>query len=240
MIGVTLMGKRDNFSWKTQRALEGRAGHRCSFPGCPAVTIGPSEESAISVSKTGTACHIAAAAGGQGARRYMPNMTKDERISIENGIWMCAQHGKLIDTDERRFTIPMLKKWRELAEFRAQWAQEHGSEKPVPMHILAGRMGFADEDIKFTGLGNENEIIGRAFEDCCIEMLWPDGVSRAVRDVIIEIIRNSLTHGGASECLVQIRKGGIYIRDNGCDFSCLDLETRMNGRGGAAEIRHIM
>ena len=46
------------------------------------------------------ACHIAAAAGGPGARRYVKEMSADERASVENGIWMCYTHGKVIDTDE--------------------------------------------------------------------------------------------------------------------------------------------
>lgn len=126
------MGTRDDFSPEVKRALEYRAGNCCSFPGCAAVTAGPSDENKMAVSKTGMACHIAAAASGPGARRYDAKMSKEERTAIENGVWMCYTHGKLIDTDERRFTIPMLKKWREFAEFRAKFRQQFGDRYTAP------------------------------------------------------------------------------------------------------------
>jgi hypothetical protein len=234
------MGNRDDFSPDIKRALAERAGHRCSFPGCPSVTIGPSNEGEASVSRTGMACHIAAAAGGTGARRYVATMTNEQRTSIENGVWMCYTHGKLVDTDENRFSIPMLQKWRELAEFRAQWAVDHGIEKPLPQYVMQGRVGFADEEIKFTELSKENELIGLAFNDCCVETMWPASISRTVRDVIIELVRNSLTHGLANQCIVRMTKDAIYVSDDGIDFSCLDLRSHPKARGGASTIQHLI
>jgi hypothetical protein len=66
------------------------------------------------------ACHIAAASAGRNARRYDATMTAEERRLISNGIWLCYLHGKLIDTDEARFTVSQLKKMKEVAETRAQ------------------------------------------------------------------------------------------------------------------------
>jgi hypothetical protein len=186
------------------------------------------------------ACHIAAAAIGPGARRRVPKMTKKERTSINNGIWLCYYHGKLIDTDEHRFTIPMLKEWREISEFRAQWAQEHGKECPMPPRLLRARFGFAEQALRFRGVTHLNERIGAAFADCCIELIWAGEMARVVRDVVIEIIRNALTHGKAKQCIVVIRQGAIYVADNGLDFSCLELEKHPKGRGGAAAIRHLL
>lgn len=234
------MSNRDDFSPEVKRALAERAGHRCSFPDCPAVTIGPSDESDTAVSKTGMACHIAAASGGPGARRYMADMKSEERSSIDNGVWACYTHGKLIDTDEMRFSIPMLKKWREIAELRAQWISEYGIDRPLPKHVIRGRLGFAEENIRFTELVNENELIGTAFIDCCIETELPEDVARTVRDLVVELVRNSLTHGKASECMVNITKDGIYVRDDGIEFSCLDLSVHPNGRGGAGTLKYLL
>jgi hypothetical protein len=186
------------------------------------------------------ACHIAAASGGPGARRYVPEMSSEKRSSIDNGVWMCYTHGKQVDTDDNRFSISMLKKWRELAEFRAQWILDYGIEKALPQHVARGRIGFADEEIKITALGAENERIGTAFLDCCVETIWPVEIARTVRDTVIELVRNSLTHGAARECKVTITKNAIYVRDDGVDFSCLDLEAHESGRGGAAAIRHLL
>jgi hypothetical protein len=185
------------------------------------------------------ACHIAAASSGPGARRFVAEMSNEERASIENGVWMCYTHGKLVDTDEKRFSIPMLKKWRELAEFRAQWILDYGIEKPLPQYVTRGRIGFADEEITFTDLGGENEVIGRAFMDCCVESMWPPEISRTVRDLVIELVRNALSHGLAKQCTVRISKDAIFVRDEGKDFSCLDLESHPSGRGGAAAISHL-
>ena len=43
----------------------------------------------------GTAAHICAAAPG--GPRYDPNMTREERRSARNGIWMCRLHGTAVD-----------------------------------------------------------------------------------------------------------------------------------------------
>src|ERR1700743_1084457 len=118
---------RDEFPASVKRDLAERAGFRCSFPGCDAVTIGPSDESARATANTGEACHIAAASGGPGARRVVPSMARADRVSYDNGIWMCRTHGTLIDTDEVRFTIPLLKQWRSAAERRAAILQARES-----------------------------------------------------------------------------------------------------------------
>ena len=66
------------------------------------------------------ACHIYAASNGPAARRVNTSLSVDELRSIDNGIWMCYTHGKLIDADEATYTPEMLKYWRKLAERKAQ------------------------------------------------------------------------------------------------------------------------
>lgn len=81
---------RDDFSSGVKRALAERAGHCCSFPGCPQRTSGPSEESPEAVASVGVACHITAAAPGPGARRYDENLTTEETKPISTSriaIW---------------------------------------------------------------------------------------------------------------------------------------------------------
>jgi len=62
----------------------------------------------------GVAAHICAAA--EGGPRYDKNMTTEERRSIENCIWMCQTHAKLIDSDEKTYTVGKLKQWKAEAE----------------------------------------------------------------------------------------------------------------------------
>ncbi|MDK9362938.1 hypothetical protein [Lelliottia wanjuensis] len=98
--------KRDNFSAKTIRVLQERAGCRCSMPGCGTVTIGPSEESVEKSINLGVAAHICAASPD--GPRYDPRMTTAERSSINNGIWLCVLHSTLIDRDIISFPVNVL------------------------------------------------------------------------------------------------------------------------------------
>src|SRR5258708_36503949 len=102
------MAGRDDFSPDTKRRLAARAGFRCSFPGCSVPTVGPSDETTSATILSGEACHIAAAAGGPGARRFNPMMTEEERKSIDNGIWLCNRHSQIVDADDSRFTVELL------------------------------------------------------------------------------------------------------------------------------------
>jgi len=185
------------------------------------------------------ACHIAAAAGGLGARRYVKGMTKAQRTSINNGVWMCYTHGKLVDTDEHRFTIPMLKKWRKFAEFRAKCRQEYGADKPLPQEKLL-QIGFADHALQIKSLGDETQTIGNATQDSCVSVIWGKELCHAVRDVLVEIVRNTFIHGKAKKCLILIRNRSIHVTDDGSDFNWLKLHSNKAGRGGAAAVRHII
>ncbi len=108
------MPKRDDFTETTKRIAASRVGYGCSFPGCHAITIGASMESEKSISLIGVAAHICAAAPG--GKRYDTNMTPDQRKSIENCIWMCQTHARLIDTDDVTYTVDILKQWKKEAE----------------------------------------------------------------------------------------------------------------------------
>ena len=92
---------RDDFNKDTVLRAAQRTAFRCSF--CRVPTIGPSRESNNAVSNIGVAAHICAAAPG--GKRYDPNMTKQQRKSIDNCIWMCQVHAHLIDTDEKNSPI---------------------------------------------------------------------------------------------------------------------------------------
>jgi hypothetical protein len=56
------------------------------------------------------AAHICTAAPG--GKRYDPNMTPEQRSAIENSIWLCQTCAKLIDSDEKKYTPELLKKWK--------------------------------------------------------------------------------------------------------------------------------
>lgn len=120
---------RDNFSEKTKSILAARAGHVCSVPGCPQRTSGPSQEANDAVVNLGEAAHIRGASAGPGSRRYDPSMTSAERRFIGNGIWLCRNHHKLIDSDESTHTVEQLMRWKLDAEARAQLSA--GQVQPI-------------------------------------------------------------------------------------------------------------
>lgn len=230
---------RDDFSSSVKNALAARAGYRCSYPGCTKVTHGPSIESESAISNTGMACHIAAASGGPGARRYDPNMSNEQRSSFENGIWMCYLHGKLIDTDEVTYSIDVLKQWKQIAERKAQIRQAHGEKYAILPEMLR-EIGLPDKSIDLTGVGEENVIIGDLLKNANVQELWGDAISHAIRDLSIELVRNAFQHGEATQFKVIIAKNSIHLYDNGRDFSVWDLYNNTNGSGGTIAAQHAV
>lgn len=87
---------RINFSSKTKRIIAGRAGYQCSFPGCGKVLIGPGKEN-NEIICIGECAHIFSAAdGGPRGKDFLT----DEKIrSAENGIYLCSDHHKIIDSN---------------------------------------------------------------------------------------------------------------------------------------------
>lgn len=108
---------RDDFSEKTKQAVAKRVAWKCSFPRCGRVTIGPGANSDDAVVNLGEAAHIWAASV-QGPM-YNPKMRAEERTSINNAIWMCRAHARLIDTDCTNYPASTLLQWKETAEKEA-------------------------------------------------------------------------------------------------------------------------
>lgn len=104
--------KRDNFTAPVKNKLAKRVLYVCSNPNCKKITIGPDSENGIN--NIGVAAHICAAAPG--GPRYDKNMSEEERKSINNGIWLCQSCAKLIDSDENKYTVQLIKNWKEQTE----------------------------------------------------------------------------------------------------------------------------
>ena len=111
------MAKRDDFIKDIKERAAKRVAYRCSFPGCGVATVGPEYGNSLGVSNVGVACHICAAAPG--GPRYDENMSSEQRKSIENCIWMCATHSVIIDSDEKKYSVELLKLWKAQAENNA-------------------------------------------------------------------------------------------------------------------------
>jgi hypothetical protein len=121
---------RDNFSEKTKNILASRVAFRCSFPGCSRITIGPGSGDSQQVISVGEAAHIYSAAPN--GPRNNPSLTPEQRASVENGIWMCKTHARLIDVDETVYSADTLLKWKVDAENGVRERLETLEKEVVP------------------------------------------------------------------------------------------------------------
>jgi len=145
--------KGQEFTAETKRQLAQRAGYRCSHPECRRPTSGP-QMGGDGVVSIGEAAHITAAAPGPGAARYDATLSSEERRGFNNGIWMCGVHAKLIDNDEKQYTVALLRNWKAKAEDAAFQEITTGRlSLPVPApeqldpEVLA-KLGIRDPDLE--------------------------------------------------------------------------------------------
>jgi len=108
---------RDDFSAKTKKILSDRVNRLCSNPNCRAPTGGPSTDP-YKAKSIGTAAHITAASSG--GPRYDASLSSTERQFIDNGIWLCTNCSVEIDKDPDRYPAELLRRWKALAESKAQ------------------------------------------------------------------------------------------------------------------------
>jgi hypothetical protein len=128
------MTARDDFSSQTKQFAALRAGYMCSFTGCSQLTTGPSDESPSAVAGIGEAAHICAASSG--GRRYDPSMSSKERSHINNAIWLCATHARLIDRDEVTYTAEALQKMKRAHEATCAQKVKRSSNQSAPIDDL--------------------------------------------------------------------------------------------------------
>lgn len=120
---------RDDFKMPVLRLIAEEVGYLCSNPGCGAPTRGPSKSKGAS--NVGVGAHITAAA--LRGPRYDPTLTKAERESASNAIWLCARCGRLVDNDTSTYTNDDLLDWKTQAMARARRALETGkTPRPGP------------------------------------------------------------------------------------------------------------
>ena len=169
-----MSNNRDDFTEATKRKMASRVGYICSKPDCNAFTIGASFEGNDKTSVTGVAAHICAAAPG--GKRYDPSMTPEERKSIENGIWLCQTHAKLIDTDEVTYTVELLKEWKSLAEKNASqrladgnyirnYYNEHGNNFCALIAIMKNCVCEGDFNTLSFILSNYKSDLGETYNE---------------------------------------------------------------------------
>jgi hypothetical protein len=119
---------RADFSPKTREIIARRSGYRCSFLGCNRTTIGPGA-SADEAAGMGVAAHVFAASSG--GPRGTGGLSKNELTLPENGIWLCANHSRIVDANRGKKYPPEL-----LLSYKAQ--HEAGIAREVQGVAAAG------------------------------------------------------------------------------------------------------
>lgn len=119
---------RINFTPKTKCIVAKRAGLQCSYPTCDRRTLGPGAEN-DETSNSGTAAHIYSAAVG--GPRGQGTLSEEELKHSDNAIWLCRDHGTLIDNNRGdRFPPQLLLSYKQMQEARI--AHEHqGLYSPI-------------------------------------------------------------------------------------------------------------
>jgi hypothetical protein len=114
---------RDDFTKDVIDTLSKRVACRCSNPDCGRITAGP-HSNATKWVNVGVAAHVTAAAPG--GPRYDPALTPEERKGILNGIWLCQDCAKMIDSDPDRYPVPLLRQWKAQAEAETERLMANG------------------------------------------------------------------------------------------------------------------
>lgn len=109
---------RDNFSIAVANTARDLVSGICSNPTCEVFTISAKSFGTGGTTNVGTAAHIHAAAPR--GKRYDESQTREERRGIANAIWLCANCGRLIDSDDAAYPPSLLRQWKSAAEQRAR------------------------------------------------------------------------------------------------------------------------
>jgi hypothetical protein len=134
---------RDEFSKESRRVIAARVGWRCSNPRCRAFTEGPNADEAKSTS-TGIAAHITAASPK--GPRYDLSLTAEARGDVSNGIWLCETCARLIDSDNERFAVGLLRCWKTDSEDLTRREIESPRTPSVDLQpIRYSAVGIAEE-----------------------------------------------------------------------------------------------
>ncbi len=186
---------RDDFNIKTKDTMAKRVGFRCSNPNCRQLTCGP-QETETKVINIGIASHITAASSN--GPRYNKSITKEERKSIENGIWLCQNCAKLIDSDSIRYSENIIHEWKKLSEKAALVELEFKDDKIIKddIDLIKSYMQFFDRP---------------AFQHPFYQEGSMEAFDKAIEDTIIALNTGSLRSRDGS--VLNVTKGKSYIEN---------------------------
>ncbi|MFK5950511.1 MAG: hypothetical protein QM500_17295 [Methylococcales bacterium] len=155
---------RDDFLKTVIEKLKNRVGSRCSNPNCRVSTTAASDESDDKVNSIGVAAHICAASAG--GPRYSPEMNREQRRSIKNGIWLCSPCSIKIDRDVATYTVASLREWKKNAEIlgKKELGKKLPSENDSIDTVTAALTGLPKKFLS-TAISNVHKATAQSLEN---------------------------------------------------------------------------
>jgi hypothetical protein len=138
----------------TIKRLFALSGNRCAFPGCTHTLFDQNGTLIADV------CHIAG--DKPGAKRHDPLQTAAQRQGFNNLIVLCANHHRIVDSDETTYTRPALRAMKRVHEATATEEfiiSDRQAEK------IAAFLGGAVTAIAFGEIAREVANVVRAIHD---------------------------------------------------------------------------
>ena len=179
----------------TLRSLYVLSGNLCANPKCNTVLINNSGTMVAEV------CHIKAKKAG--GKRYDSKMTDLERHDAKNLILLCNVCHKLVDTEDKKYTVPVLTKWKNDREakfsavgetlrqrYLAQVSDEAETLDPVHPNSLDAFRAFLEHESYHHSLDEDTPTTVSEYADKLRHLTLPD------RDLLRAIIERIISLGG--------------------------------------------
>jgi hypothetical protein len=171
-----------DFLRKVRKLIAERAGYRCSKPDCRRPTLGPGPGPA-DVACIGVACHIYPAQPG--GPRGGSGLPVEELQAASNGIWLCADHARLIDANQGRGYPPgLLRAWRQL----------HETYLTQEMRGLTAPRGLITEITVHQGPG---ALTARSIPLSVLNLIT--GYNNIGKSTVLDLLASPAGHGAARE-----------------------------------------
>ncbi len=240
---------RIEFTKKTKTIIASRSGYRCCFPGCDKTLIGPGETSNDFITIAEFAHIFSASAKGP---RTSGGLTKQELRKPENGLFLCRNHHKIVDSKSNilEFSPDSLTRMKNLHEFKISgeigeylyplnWISNFRIEGGIfiaPISLTMGKVTFIYGK---NGVGKSALI--EIFQSVFTEEIHPRWNKPSLNFKIKVSFENPVI--SEFECLIENKKISYNIKEKNqpfVPFQFLVLALNKNGiRPGVDDLKYI-
>ncbi|MGO2485441.1 MAG: hypothetical protein ACTH73_13180 [Glutamicibacter ardleyensis] len=159
-----------------------------------------------------------------------------ERAAESNGIWLCRTHGKLIDSDESRFTVD------KLHEYKEKHLQAIQRKQARALQNLLNEYSNTTYEWKNPTKASLNlETVIQAFEDTGVAAIWNDQTEvHLAAALLTELAWNASTHANAEKVtfFTTDEEVGIRYIEGQTSFGLENLDSiSTNGSGGWQQLK---